>query len=518
VLAERFSTFLHRWRFAVLGAWTLHAFLLHWFVIGFLSWDGLAYRVPPVIELVQHGSLGLWKYEQWAFAGYVPFVELVHAPFVYLFKLPGIIIGFPLFLFPLCVVAVYLFVRELTGEKRAGVFGALGYAAIPFVNEQPYSGYIDFAVIGLLAFFLYAVVRLRTARRGVGSFVCVVVATAFYTMSRAQGVYVVIMLSPFLTYALFCERERFRVRIVKRAELLFAMAGAALGSIPSIAIQIMKYREHGTPTYPFQFSVLGIKIGEGVTLKTLFFYGGLKEETLSEFATTFAGGWLWPRVWPIGGLFDSKHMGGGFVLCVALALLPVFVRRASRAEKWIAVGCIAVSLIARDFWLPRYAYTLIIALVMVIGRAMSELAVLRRGAVQFWSAAVVLLAHLARPEFDIAMIPRDIGIRLNVTGSTMFRPGPYTIEIYPDVNGRFVIIGTMNLAFVLQLYGRRLTNEVLRSVPVAEIGEGCANLVAMSVQQPDVLFIDESDATKACAARECAIRASWGMCMAYRIK
>jgi hypothetical protein len=40
----------------------------------------------------------------------------------------------------------------------------------------------------------------------------------------------------------------------------------------------------------------------------------------------------------------------------------------------------------------------------------------------------------------------------------------------------------------------------------------------MSARQPELLFIDHYDATKDCAVRECAMRASWGMCLAYRIR
>src|SRR5689334_19671728 len=79
---ERFTDFLHRRRRLLFALWLGHAFLIHFFVLGLVSWDGLCYRLPPVIELVQHGSIGTEKYNEWAFAGYVPFVELVHLPFL----------------------------------------------------------------------------------------------------------------------------------------------------------------------------------------------------------------------------------------------------------------------------------------------------------------------------------------------------------------------------------------------------------------------------------------------------
>jgi hypothetical protein len=130
-LGERACAWFERWRFVVLGAWLLHAVFLHWFFIGYVSWDGHAYRAPPIVELAQHGHFGMEKYEQWAFAGYIPFVEVAHLPFLKIFGLPGLLLGFPLVVFPACVVAIYFLLKELTGEGRAGLFGALTYGAVP---------------------------------------------------------------------------------------------------------------------------------------------------------------------------------------------------------------------------------------------------------------------------------------------------------------------------------------------------------------------------------------------------
>ena len=50
MLAGRFSDALHRHRRVLLGLWLIHAFLLHYYVLGFYSWDGFGYRCVPIVE------------------------------------------------------------------------------------------------------------------------------------------------------------------------------------------------------------------------------------------------------------------------------------------------------------------------------------------------------------------------------------------------------------------------------------------------------------------------------------
>jgi hypothetical protein len=508
---DRFSEFLERRRGVLLAAWMLHAFLLHYFVIGFISWDGMAYRVPPAIEVVQHGTFGFEKYNQWAFAGYVPFLEMAHVPFLFVFKLPGLLVGFPLVVFPLCVAAVFALLRELTDDRRAAPFGALAYAAIPMINQQPYSGYVDFAVSGLLAYFLYAVLRLRE-RRTPRALLELVVATVMFTMARTQAVYVLGLIFPVIAFVAFFERR-------DRRGFVLALLGVVLGSGPSLTVQIVKYLRYGTPAYPFQFQLLGIKIGDGVSMRDLFSYGGLKAETPIEFLRAFVGGWIWPREWPLGAFYDSRNMGGGFVLLVAILMLPLFVRRARRSELYVVAVCLLTSLAARDFWLPRYAYTLVLALAVVIGRGLSAASALPsvRGRVAFWLGAGALVAHLARPEFDVAMMQMlDIGPRLDLTASPLFVHGKWELFMFPDKNAKLLIVEGSRWRFLVHLYGRRLTNEVIGTVPGASIGERCTSLSRYVDADPNLLVIDDDDYTKACD-RSCAVDFPWG-CGAWTIR
>src|SRR4029450_2281340 len=110
-------------------------------------------------------ELGFHRYNNWALSGFLPFAELLHIPFLVVFGLPGLLIGYPLIVFPLCVIAVYKLGRQLTGSVHGGNFAALAYAALPVVNQQPFTGYIDFIVSAVIAYFVYAVLRLRESPR-----------------------------------------------------------------------------------------------------------------------------------------------------------------------------------------------------------------------------------------------------------------------------------------------------------------------------------------------------------------
>ncbi|MBX3229648.1 MAG: glycosyltransferase family 39 protein [Labilithrix sp.] len=514
-MRERLFALLFRYRWPLLAAAFAHGLVVHLLFVGFASWDGFAYRVPPIVELVQHGSFGFEKYNQWAFNGYLPFIELLHTPFIAVFKQAGTILAFPIVAFPLCVYAIFLLGRELTGDARGGAFSALAYAAIPAHNQQPYSGHIDFVVIPLIAFLTYAIIRAakEPTRK---SFLRIVVAMVILSLSRTTAVYLVGFFYPVLALPLFFTRDGFRPRLVKKKELVLATLAIACGSLPSLGIQVWKLFHYGSPIYPYQFQFFGVKVGSGVSTKDLFFYAGLADETPAAYWASFRSGWLWPSLWPPGLFSDSRHFGGGFVLHVALLLVPTFWRKATALEKWLVVGGVLVSFLARDYWLPRWAYTFTVAITIVIGRALAHLSREKGRRLLFAVATGVLALHLARPEFDMYMTRHSIGPRMNVAGSPWFLDGPDQQDTFPDVHARFVIVYFVWNGFILPLYGRRMTNEVLFSVPEDGLGPDCANLRAIAKREPDVLFIDDSQLTKHCA-RECGMEVPPGNCRAWRM-
>jgi hypothetical protein len=106
---------------------------------------------------------------------------------------------------------------------------------------------------------------------------------------------------------------------------------------------------------------------------------------------------------------------------------------------------------------------------------------------------------------------------MNVTGSKRFQDAhwpSWDVNPFPDKHAKLVIVELTGNNFVLQVFGRRLTNEVLGTIPGASIGAGCKNLAPYLQREPTAWFIDDHDFTKDCV-RECAITGA--SCRAWKI-
>lgn len=507
--SERFTNFLYRHRVALFAIWLVHAFLIHYFVLGYMSGDGLSYRVVPVVELLQHGDLGKWKYPtDWTLRGYIPFVELAHLPFLLVFGLRGLLVGFPLVVFPLCVAAVFLLVRELTNDPRAAMFGAFTYVAMPMINHQAFAGLIDFAVAGSLAFWLYSVLRLRGERTW-RTWVRIAIATFVLSMSRQHGLYIAVTLFPVVAFACF-----------GFANLATSARGALAvltGAIPAIALQIYRGLTYGSPIAPSELKLLGIRLAEGVPLDQYLRDAGIEGDGAFALAKGFFEGWIWHPDWPMGAFYHSQYMAAGFLFLLAIAVSPMFLRHSTRAERWLIVGLVAVSVLARDFALPRWCYAITIALPIVLGRALSVLAESRRWRPLFWAGCTILILQLLRPEFDILQVRTGewISPRLNVGKSPLFLKGPADLRAYPDDGYKLVIVETTSTLYVLHLFGIGMTNEVAGTVRANELGDRCAGLASRIAAKPEVLFVDDFDHTKSCT-RTCLLPTK-SRCRAFRI-
>lgn len=499
-MTERFADWLDRNKLWLFLAWLVHAYVIHYQFIGYMSWDGFGYRTTPVVELMLDGALNAEKFADWAMQGQIPFLELLHAPFLKLFGMRGLLMGFPLVLFPLCAVGVFLFMRELTGSRRGGTLGAFAYVAIPMVNQQPFTGYIDFAVTGILAFWFYALLRLRAEERPLRRWGRLALATFFLTMARSQGVYIVVVLAPIVAYAVFGEREKLRVRFAQPGLLLRAAGVLVLGSLPAIGVQVYKYYAFGSPIAPMQFQFLGIKIGTGVPIETYFHYAGLEGADMRSLAKGAFEGWMWHTSWPLGAFFASRFMAAGLLFDLALVLLPLALRHATRTERWILAGGLLVSFLSKDFAVPRWSYTTTLAIAIVLGRAMLVLCEQKTRKIWFWIVFAVVALHLAlRPAFDVLQIKKGyISPRMNVTQSSMFVHTDGSDEVHMLPNRRFEVVVIEGMPFSLQVYGQTFTNEMLGTIPGRYVLPNCEGLRTFKEEHPKALFIDDQHFSAKC--------------------
>lgn len=517
--SERLSDLLYKYRWILFAISLFHMLWMHWEILGFWSWDGFGHRGFPLVELAQHGDMNKWKFHEWSLVGYIPFVELVHIPFLILFGMKGFLLGFPLVVMPLCVWAVYLLVRELTGDRRAGFFGAFAYFALPMINQQPFTAYIDFAVCGILAYQLYALVRVRNSDRPLAPYVQLAFATFLFTMSRSPAPYMLVVMFPILAYVLFCEREGRRIRIASRRKLLLAVAALAIGAMPAMGLQIYKFVTYGSPIAPMQFSFLGIEIGTGVSVEQYFKYAGLGGTDPKSLVIGAFYGWIFKWQWPLGAFYAGSQMGAGLLFVLALVLLPVFWKGSTRVERGLLAAGLLASLMSKDFAVPRCAYTTVIAIALVFGRAMSALASSRRGQPLFWIALVVLFLHMLRPEFDYLQIRKRnayVSPRMNVTESLRWRKGRTEVNMLPGRGYRLYIVELPGNSFVLPIYGPDLSNEILGRVPKDEIGPDCRGLRPYLALHPDALFVDDHEYAKHCK-REC-VEQRREACLVFRIE
>ena len=495
---EKVCDVLQRRRRALYFLWWAHVWIVHYLILGFISVDGLGYRGFPLVELLKHGSLGADRFNDWSLHGYVPFVELANLPFLAIFGLRGMLMGLPLVVFPLCVLAVFCCIRELTSSERAATLGALAYCAMPMVNQQPFSGYIDFAVTGLLAFFVYSLARLRsepTSRR----YALLAVSTVLFTLSRAQAFYMLLVLVPILGFALHSLGWR---------KLVVIGAVIAAGCLPSIGLQIYKWITFGSPIAPAQLEIFGMKIGTGAPMSSFWLYAGLEGSDLPSLLKSALHGWIFHPIWPLGGFYASGSMGAGLMFLIALVLLPRALREMSSFERWLLAAGVVVSILSKDFALPRYSYTTMLAITLVVGRGLS----VARPALRM-ALLLVIGLHLLRPELDIFQLRSGyLGPRLNASGSPFYARGG-NVFVYPGGGHSFVIIDDMPLP--LPVFGRDLSNDVLATIPSSALGPRCEGLAAIVRESPEVLFIDEHDRTASCR-RTCVIKQPV-ICGAWRI-
>ena len=487
---------LLRGRIPLLVLFCVYLIVAHYLFLGFTSWDGLSYRVPPIVELLQHGSLGAWKFDYPPAQFLFPFLELVHLPFLKLFGLPGLYFSFALVLLPLSAVSVYVFAREFSGDQRWASYSALAFLALPFVNTQPFSGYIDFAVIGALAFFLFALWRaIRQDRLSLRSVATLSLATFVFSMSRQQAPYMALLLTAVVLFwrlgpfnaAKETERWGLKGHLLRLTVVVLAFA---LGLIPAAYLHLDRFLSYGSPIYPYRFEVLGLSSPAGMTRAEVFQWAGLPAPGWPGLLQGFVRAWLVPERWP-RDFFDGRTLGVGLLLWLGLLTTPILGRALNRDSKFLILAFAGISLLTQDFWLPRWSMTGVLGLVLALGAALAWLG--SHGPRLAW--ALLLLAvtlHLGRPLFDIYSLRQSVPyVRADLAGSPLFigeEKAAGVVDIYPDLGEDFVIVRPVENGFMLPLYGRQLSNRIVGVLDDAQPDAECA---VQPAGMPASLIIDQ---------------------------
>jgi hypothetical protein len=287
---------------------------------------------------------------------------------------------------------------------------------------------------------------------------------------------------------------------------------------PALLHQVLNFVRHGSPIYPFRFELFGIKLGNGVTMKELFEFDGLRDYSLRGFWNVTKAAYFVPARWPYC-FFDSRNFGDGIFAITTLLTLPLSVPRMNSRTRVLLVTFVVLSIVAKDFFLPRYAYGLLTVFCICNALAMRTLVDHRRLALLYPVALGVVALHAFRPEWDMWRLSQgEVVQRLNVTGSTVYTRGDGIVPLFPDLNAHLLIVRQPGNNFVLPLFGRKLTNTVVTSIaktPGETLGPRCAAAHAYTDRDPDMLVVDDEDLTKNCA-RTCVVDGGW-RCAAFKL-
>jgi hypothetical protein len=190
----------------------------------------------------------------------------------------------------------------------------------------------------------------------------------------------------------------------------------------------------------------------------------------------FRNGWLLSQDWPLN-FHDGRDMGVGLLLWILLFTFPFLDELMRRDTLFMLLVFVAIAFAVQDFWLPRWSMTLILALVLLVGGALAWFAANGPRLIAVILTLAVVL-HLGRPIYDAySMIEKERWyIRANLSDSPLFissEIAPGVVQLYPDLDADLLIARPVPNGFVLPLYGRQLSNEIVGIVTPDQVDETC---------------------------------------------
>ena len=489
----------------------------HYFFLGYTTWDGFVYRITTIVEVMKYGHLSGDKF----FSSYPellkPFFEFIHIPFLKLFGLKGLYFSFSLTIFPLSILTIYQLVKYLTDNQVWAFFSALVFVSFPFINEQPFSGYIDFAVIGAMAFFIHqSLIAIENYEFNITKNFFFIISILLFSFSRQQAPYIAILL--FSMFVII----NYKLKNILIRDHYWTYLTFFAGVFPSLLVQLYNWVKFGSPIYPYQFDAFGIKSTSGYPLYLTLRGAGLQNNTLYEYIFSSIRSWILPNSYPVN-FFDSRSFGAGITLYVFLFSILLF-HKYSRQQKSLAISLLLTSIIIKDFWLPRYAYEVIIMICFQIGGALAYFFENQKKIPYYTLLFLVLIQLFGRPIYSYLIMQQDDAwyVRTNISESPFFpERGTTRVEVFPDNDAKIILVSAVN-EFYLPLYGRNLTNDILaegfyklKDQTCEEINEVYFSEKEKFPEQEMIMIVDQKDLIASRCDLPCAWEGKYG-CLAYQ--
>gem|GEM_PF-6774366 len=334
----------------------------------------------------------------------------------------------------LTLLATFATVRQLGGERNAGLLAALGVFSAPEISIQVLDTYLDMMVLGALMVVLLGLVLVvqLPGRRSAGFFTLACAAAVAWKAPNLPQVLPV--------WVAGCVWVLWRLRGQMTRPLLLKMItewAAVMATVGGFFYWVIWYKM-GNPLYPFELKIAG----------RVLFAGAFESSVAENFLLFPAGLTRWSAI-PIswGERVSDTSLGSPFsgfgpmyVLLGLPAALVAFIsalRRRRADVAWFIIAVVAMFLLHPSRWQPRYTLFLVPSVCVALGWLWQQ------GA-RPWKALLgtaIMLGVLANRQFA------ELSSRLCLPDA---RPVQQKLMLSPEFSGKIIMadtkMGSGNLA------------------------------------------------------------------------